>query len=257
MTTIKNRYYVPNNSALLFAGDVRPEEANALARELFGDWKRTEDPHVLYPEPEQPALKGSSTIAVIQPVKTVTIQQSWLGPSMTTDVASTFAADVFSFIIGQPNSRFYRNLIDSGAFDRASVSYFSQAHSGPISFFGVTSADRFERANAALARELQHVTDADYFTDEELEFAKNQLEVSEIFGRERTNEFVHTVSFWWASGSLKYYEDYIDNLRKISRADVQNYLRRYVIEKPSVTGVVPAMLKLMNATNVAPLSSVA
>jgi len=250
MVTIKNRYYVPNNSALLFAGDVKPDDAYALAKEIFGDWKRSDDPHVLYPEPPHPPLKASALIAVIQPVKTVTVQQSWQGPGMTADVPSTFAADVFSFIISQPNSRFYRHLIDSGSFDRASISYFSQVHTGPINFFGVTSADRFDRARAAVAKELDHMTDADYFTDEELEFAKNQLEVSEIYGRERTSNFVHTVSFWWASGGLQYYLDYIDNLRKVSRLDVQNYLRRYVIGKPSVTGVLVSESDLAKLTSI-------
>jgi zinc protease len=56
MVTIKDRYYVPNNSALLFAGDVKPDEAFALASELFGDWKKTDDPHVKWPEPVHPAL---------------------------------------------------------------------------------------------------------------------------------------------------------------------------------------------------------
>jgi zinc protease len=141
-------------------------------------------------------------------------------------------------------------VIDSGLFDRASISYFSQVHTGPINFFGVTAADRFDRARAALANELEHMTDADYFTDEELQFAKNQLEVSEIYGRERTSDFVHTVSFWWASGGLKYYEDYIDNLRKVGRSDVQNYLRRYVIGMPSVTGVLVSESDLPKLTSI-------
>ena len=239
MITIKDRYYVPNNSSLLFAGDVTPEEAFALAAEFFGpsEWKRTENPHVKWPEPPHPPLKQSTTIAVIQPVETVTMQQSWHGPGMTADMPATFAADVFSFIVGQPTSRFHRNLIDSGAFDEASISYFSQVHTGPINFTGVTSADRFEKARRAWAEELKHVTDAGYFTDEELKFAKDQLEVSEIYGRERTSDFVHTVSFWWATGGLKYYQDYLDNLRKVTRADINAYLTRYVIGKPSVTGV--------------------
>lgn len=252
MIRIKNRYYVPNNSALLFAGDIRPEDAFALAQEFFGaaDWKRAEDPHVKWPEPPHPALKQSSTIAVIQPVETVTLNQAWHGPGMTADTPSTFAADVFSFITSQPTSRFHKNLIDSGAFDQASITYFSQTHTGPINFFGVTSAQRFDKAKAAWAEELKHVTDADYYTDEELKFAKDQLEVSEIYGREKTTDFVHTVSFWWASGGLKYYQDYLDNLRKVSRADINNYLKRYVIGKPSVTGVLTSEADLPKLTSV-------
>ena len=237
MQTLKDRYYVPNNSALLFAGDVNPEEAYTLAEELFAEWKPTDDPHKLYPEPPHPALKASSTIAVIQPVNTATLQVAWQGPSMAEDTPSTFAADVLSFIIGQPTSRFYRNLIDSGLFDNASISYFSQVHTGPINAFGQTSPDRLDKAHAALLNEISHFTDPDYFTDEELKFAKDQLEVSEIYNRERPTDFISTVSFWWASGGLDYYRNYLDNLRKVSRADIQNYVRRYIAGKPSVTGV--------------------
>jgi len=237
MQTLKDRYYVPNNSALLFSGDVNPAEAYALAEEMFAEWKATDDPHTLYPVPPHPPLKQSSTLAVIQPVNTATVQIAWQGPSMVTDMPSTFAADVLSFILGQPTSRFYRNLIDSGLFDNAGISYFSQVHTGPINAFGQTTPERLDKAHAALLSEIGHFTDADYFTDEELAFAKDQLEVSEIYNRERPSEFTHTVSFWWASGGLDYYRNYLDNLRKVSRADVQNYVRRYITGKPSVTGV--------------------
>ena len=237
MQTLKDRYYVPNNSALLFAGDVDPEEAYALAEELFGEWKPTDDPHKLYPVPPHPPLKQSSTIAVIQPVNTSAVQIAWQGPSMVEDVPATFAADVLSFILQQPTSRFYKNLVDSGLFDNASIFYFSQVHTGPINAFGQTSPDRVDKAHAALLNEISHLADANYFTDEELAFAKDQLEVSEIYNRERPTDFVHTVSFWWASGDLDYYRNYLDNLRKVSRADIQNYVRRYISGKPSVTGV--------------------
>src|SRR5204862_7893391 len=70
MQTLKARYYVPNSSALLFAGDVNPAEAYALADELFSEWKATDDPHKLYRVPAHPPLKQSSTIEGIQQVNT-------------------------------------------------------------------------------------------------------------------------------------------------------------------------------------------
>ncbi len=242
MTTLKERYYVPNNAALLFAGDIRPEEAYAVAEELFGtDWKPAGDPHTLYPEPPIPPLKQSSKIAVIRPVKTVLIQIAWHGPSMTTDTPSTFAADTLSFILQQPSSRFHRNLIDSGLFDNVNLSYFSQAHTGPITATGVTSPERADRAHAALVNEIGHLTDPGYFSDEELAFAKDQTEVAEIYNRERPSQFVLTLAFWWsAGGGLDYYRNYIDKLRRVSRTDIQTYVRRYIADKPSVTGVLLA-----------------
>ena len=239
MLTLQERYYVPNNTAVLFGGDVEPEEAFGIAAELFGPavWPRSEDPHAKYPEPVHPPLEGSSMIAVIQPVQTATIQMSWHGPGMLADTASTFAADVLGFIVNQPTSRFHKRLIDTGLLDGAAMNYYSQVHTGPISVTGVTSTERLDRARAAMLVELERMADADAFSDEELEFAKNQMEVSEIYSRERPTEFVHSVSFWWATGGLDYYESYLDNLRRVSRADIQAYLRQYVLGRPSVTGL--------------------
>ncbi|MEO6289288.1 MAG: pitrilysin family protein, partial [Ginsengibacter sp.] len=52
MTIIKEKYYYPNNSILVICGDVAHEKAFTLAREIFGDWKKSSfDPHIKYPIP--------------------------------------------------------------------------------------------------------------------------------------------------------------------------------------------------------------
>jgi hypothetical protein len=53
-------------------------------------------------------------VIVKQNVESVIAQIGWHGPSIGKDDASTYAADVFSYIVQQPNSRFQRALIDSG-----------------------------------------------------------------------------------------------------------------------------------------------
>jgi predicted Zn-dependent peptidase len=54
----------------------------------------------------------------------------------------------------------------------------------------------------------------------------------------RPSLFVNTLAFWWsAGGGLDYYRHCIDTLRRVSRADIQTYVRRYITDKPSVTGV--------------------
>ena len=51
---------------------------------------------------------------IVQPVQNVIINIGWHGPSIGKDNPATYAADVFSFILRQPNSRFQRNLVDTG-----------------------------------------------------------------------------------------------------------------------------------------------
>ena len=41
----------------------------------------------------------------------------------------------------------------------------------------------------------------------------------------------------WCTGGLQYYLDYIDNLRKVSRQDLYDYVNTYIKGKPCITGV--------------------
>jgi zinc protease len=61
--------------------------------------------------------------------------------------------------------------------------------------------------------------------------------VNEIYDREKPSEYAHTVSFWWASSGLDYYANYIENLRKVTRADISRYVERYIRNKPRVVAV--------------------
>jgi zinc protease len=237
MRTIQNRYYIPNNSALIVAGDAAPEEIFKLVLELFGDWPRGDDPFVKFPIPEHPPLDSSAKVTVIQPVNAVMIMKQWHGPSMRDDIKATFAADVFSFIIGQPNSRFQKMLVDSGLVDGIGLSYQSLVHTGPITLQARSDTGRFDRAMAAIETEIAHFADPDYYTEEQLEYAKNQLEQGEIYSQEQTSNFVHTISFWWSTGGLDYYLNYIDNLRAVTRADVTAYVNRYILGKANITGI--------------------
>ncbi|TDG11407.1 insulinase family protein [Seongchinamella unica] len=240
MMLFREHYYIPNNSALIFSGDVDPQEPYELAEEFFGSWARSKDPSVRFPVPAHKALSRSSRLAVVQPVQRVILNISWHGPGMKEDPASTYAADVLSFILSQPDSGWNRRLVESGLFDYTTLSYLSQVHTGPISFIGVTSAERLDEAHAAARAEIEALTSAVYFTDEELAFAKNQLEYSELRGRQQPSNYAHTVAFWWATGGLDYYRNYIDDLRKVTRKDINRYVDRYIHDKPHVTAALVA-----------------
>jgi zinc protease len=40
MREIQQKYYIPNNAALIVTGDVDPQRVFALAEMAFGDWKK-------------------------------------------------------------------------------------------------------------------------------------------------------------------------------------------------------------------------
>ena len=234
MRLIQSRYYVPNNSALVVTGDVDPQIIFKLGEELFGDWKKSEDPFVKFPLVEHPPLTKSEGAIVSQPVQSVLVQVSWQGPSIGKDDAATYAADVFSFIIRQPNSRFQRALVDSQLTTGANIGYYTQRNVGPIQAIVSTTPDKAKAAMKALYAEIAQFDKPGYFTDEELESAKTLLEADDLYSREKLSEYGRTLSFWWSTTGIDYFRGYHKNLRATTRADIIKYVKTYIQNKPHI-----------------------
>jgi len=235
MRLIQGRYYVPNNSALVITGDVKPDEVYKLAQEFFGEWPRREkDPFIEFPMVEHPPLPKSEGAIIKQPVTNVILEIGWQGPSIGKDDAATYAADTFSFIMTQPDSRFQRDLVDSGLVTAVGIGYYTQRNVGPINVFAQTTPDKAQAAIKAIYNEVAHFNDKDYYTDEQLESAKALLEADDLYSREKLDEYSKTLGFWWSSTGIEYFRGYLANLRRTSRADISRYITTYIQGKPHV-----------------------
>jgi len=234
MRLIQSRYYLPNNSALIVTGDVQTENVFKLAEELFGTWEKGPDPFIKFPMVDHPPLAKSEGIIVEQDLENVLIQIGWHGPSIGKDNTGTYAADVFSYIIQQPNSRFQRALVDSGLTAGVSVNYYTQRNVGPIRITLQTAPDKAKPAMDALYAEIAQFGNPNYYSDEELANAKNLLEAEDLYRREKLSEYTHTLGFWWSSTGMDYYRGYHKNLRAVSRDDIKKYVSTYILGKPHV-----------------------
>lgn len=242
MRTIQSRYYVPNNAALVVTGDAKPEEVFRLAEQTLGSWERRPvDPFKEFPLVEHPPLPKSKGQVIEKTVETdaargdnVFVSIGWQGPSIGNDNAATYAADVFSYIITQPDSRFQRNLVDSGLAASVNFGYYTQRNVGPIQLIMLTTPEKAKAAIKAVYDEIAQFTRPDYFTDEELDSAKTILESNDLFEREKPSEYAHTLSFWWSSTGVDYFRGYHKNLRAVSRDDINRYIKTYIQGKNHV-----------------------
>ncbi|MGH7652678.1 MAG: M16 family metallopeptidase [Gemmatimonadaceae bacterium] len=240
MRTIEKKYYVPNNSAVIVAGDVDPQTVFALAERELGSWSRSADPFVSDPIPPIPPLQKSDGVVVEAPVGAVTIQIQWQGPSVGQDPKSTYAADVFSDVLNDPQSQFQQKLVDSGLWQSIGVNYYTLNHTGPITISGQTSPSQLRGALSALYGEIGKFDTPGYFTADELEAVKAHRAVTSAFDRERASGFAHTLGFWWSVASLEYYMGYVDNMAQQSLEDLRAYARKYIVGKPHIAGVLIA-----------------
>jgi len=235
MQTIKSLYYVPNNSALILSGDVTPARGFRAAVEIFGDWPRAADPFAT-PAPNPPPLSKSAAAIVEKPVNSVTLAFEWQGPSVTSDPAATYAADVLSTVLNNPASPFQKRIVDSGLAFQATISYYTLGHVGPITVFAQTSPDKLASAKRAILEELGKLADESYVPQALLDDAQKQLGIQALYEREQPSEWAHTIGFWWAVAGLDYYRTYVPNMQKVTRADIARYARNYLAGKNFVVG---------------------
>jgi zinc protease len=245
METIKNRYYVPNNSALVVTGDVSADEIFAMADKLYVDWARGADPFVKFPLVTHPPIQKTEAVVVVQPVRVIDGQLVWHGPSTVgPSVPDTYAADALGEALRLPSSRFQKALVDSGACISVGFGWYTQMNTGPITANFEATPEKVDTCIKTLRGELAKMT-SEYVTQEDLSRGAHELEVQTVQERERPSELAHTLTFWWTSAGLDYYLHYVDNLYKVTPADAARYIATYITNKPFVLGVMvsPEMAK--------------
>jgi len=140
-------------------------------------------------------------------------------------------------VLANPSSKFQKRLVDSGLTFGVSLNYYTQAHVGPINIFAQAAPEKALEAKKAILEEIAKIGDPGYITDKELSAAQTQLGIQALYQREQASEYAHTVGFWWAVTGLDYYRNYVANMQKVTRADLANYARKYIVGKPHVTAL--------------------
>lgn len=239
MKTIQEKYYYPNNTMLVVAGDVEAKDVFKQAKKIYGDWKASDfDPFEKFPIPEfEPLAEDEYFVTLNENAQLPIIMMGYHGPDTRNDIKSTYAADVFSYILGQASSKLQKDLVDAGLALQVQVGYQTCKFTGPISITLVPTPGKTREAMAVLDEHIAQWDKDDYFTDEQLETSKNLLSIDDAYGKEKTSDFVHTVTYWWAVADIQYYTNYVENLQKVSREDIKRYVQTYIKGKPRVTGI--------------------
>ncbi|MDQ0639479.1 zinc protease [Pedobacter sp. W3I1] len=239
MDSIKNKYYWPNNAVLVIAGDVKVDEAFSYVNSVFGSWKRSPvDPFVKWPIPEFKPLQKNDYYFVESNKSPVPFMLfSWHGPDTRNDIPATYAADVFSFIVNQNGSKMKQALINSGLAQQADVNYYTQKYTGPISLMVSPNPAKIKECYQEVLKQISLWANDDYLSDLQIERAKRLLSIEQVERREVTSDYAHLLSFWWASASIDYYTHYEENVNKVTRKDLLDYVRKYIKDKPYCAGL--------------------
>ncbi len=254
---IQKKYYIPNNAAIFVSGDVNPKKVLAAVKKYYGNWEKGPNPWAKAQDPQlRPATK--KPVYLVYPDPTfykgiAQLQTVMRGPDVIREEKPTYAADVWGYLYGSPTGKFKNNIFRTVPKiyekDITSAGYFTQRDGGEI-YFGtyilvnpkMSTAKRAKDFNEAIFAEVEKtVEDANYFDKNEFQLVKKRLEDKQILDLEESDHFMENLSFWWTASSAEYFFNYITNLNKVTKKDINEFLQEYVLSN------VPIVVVRMNA----------
>ncbi len=254
LRSIQKQYYVPDNAALFIGGDIEPEIVNAFVNKYYGTWQKStdSDSRGFYKQAENPCSNKILLVMCDPQVSPMLAQilMVYRGPDTATDVKSTYGADVYGSLATNPDGRFIKNLTEDPVLKIPGADYFStwyqtKLSAGRTSFIAVClepENDLVNRVNHFYEKTANEeipkmLKDKNYFSKNEFKKIKQQLKDSRLIDTETAQGFLTSLRFWWASAPAGYYFSYEDNINKTSKNDVNEFLKKYILNKEPVIAV--------------------
>jgi zinc protease len=228
IVAFQKRIFMPNNGSLIVAGDTTPEAITAALEQALKDWKPGDPPRATLPQP--PPAKPVTVYLVDKPGAA----QSVLSVGQVGQPRSSpdyFPLTLMNEILGgQFSSRINLNLREDKGYTYGASSHFIfRQGPGPFQAGGSVRTEVTREALVELVKELTDITGARPISDDELEFAKEQVI------RGFPSQFETTAG---VAGTLvelvlfnlpdDYFATYTSRVEAVTNADVNRVARKYL-----------------------------
>ncbi len=221
------KHFIPNNSFIIFAGDITPEEAVPLVERYFKEWKKGENPHKKF----QTVSDVSKTRVVIVD-KPGAVQSAIRIGHLGIDRKNKDYVKVYTLntlLGGYFNSRINMNLRETHGYTYGAYSSFdSRIYPGPF----IVSADvRNEVTDSSVAeiiKELKRIIE-EPVPEDELKMAKDYIVGSFPLQIETPAQVASRVMTIEIYGLPKdFYDKFRDEVKKITAKDIQEVAKKYL-----------------------------
>jgi zinc protease len=228
-----DKWYHPNNAALIVCGDFDPERAMERIKALFGPIAKG----------TLPPRKSASRVAREGPLRKE-IPSKFEAPRLlmgfnTVEIShpDDVVLDVISAILtGGKTGRLYKKLIEGEEIANAvDTSNSSGRYPGwfAIQLELLTGQDR-GYAEKLLLAELARLRD-EPVSEAELKRVRQMVLAGLVFGRESVHDLADSIAQGVTVSSLEYLKSYLPRIMAVSAADVQRVARKYLDPEQRVT----------------------
>ena len=220
-----NNYYAPSNMVTVIVGDVNTSKVIEKVSQAFNsEYKKPVKKHF---------RKEFSLFAQKRKVEYFDTQSGYMmigfrGVNISDN--ETYALDVLAEILGGgKSSKFYRNIKEQkGIVYSISASNGSYRDDGIFYVNANYTPNNAQKVEKAIFDEITYVQKYGV-TEEELNIAKNIIEQDTYYARESTSNISSEIGYVLAlTGSADLYNDYIENIKKVTVADVQRAAQKFL-----------------------------
>lgn len=249
---IQKAFYIPNNSALFVGGDVEHEKVYKMVDEIFGGWKKGENPFK-NGFPSHSKNPFSKTYFCVMPFDSISeeiarISVKYRGPDAAFEREDTYAMDIFTECLSNPSGKFKKSILADEYIESPSAEYVSQGYltRRTCGTFGVNvvvtnpEKELSERAKYFSSRLPELLKNAaESITEEDIARTVVKLQDSNIYTNETAQGILRNVRFWWTVADEDYAFTYDKKMSEIKAAEIRNVVEKYIKGKnPLVTVLV-------------------
>ncbi|HIE30672.1 TPA: insulinase family protein [Candidatus Poribacteria bacterium] len=234
-------YYVPNNAILVVVGDFDTERILAKARDYFQEIPAGDDisePRTVEPEQHgerRVVVRKEGNIAYVDIAYHISAISDW----------DVYPLDVLRMVLSYgKTSRIYKEVVDKEL--ATSAAFYTSRNRDPSlawMYAQVRDGIKPEDVEQALLNEIAKIQ-AELISDVELNRAINQAEAGFVYQQDSVSNQAHRLGYYESIISHKFLDSYIQNIRSVSKEDVQRVAQKYLhADNRTVGYFIPNKLK--------------
>ncbi len=239
------KYYIPNNAIAVAVGDFEPPALLDKLQSSFGKIERGADVPPL--NVAEPAQEGERRVTVRRPGANPYFLAAYHAPQATDP--DFFACFMLSGVLsGSPvfaaggraspgrSSRLYRALVEKELATSVYASYHPMLD--PYLFqveASVRHGVEIERVEEAIFAELERIA-AEPISKDEYQKVLKQTRAQYVYAEDGVSNHGYRLGMLDIVASYKMYDTFLENLEKVSKADIQRVAAKYLSEHNRTVG---------------------
>lgn len=230
-----HEFYEPNNATIVIVGDIDADKMIKQIKDYFGPIKKgPEPPKVFVKEPEQ---QGERRVYVKKQAELPSIDIIYHTPNLRDP--DTYALDVLEAVFsGGKSSRLYHDLVYEKQIAQYADADYEGVTKDPETFSfsaGVMPGKTADEVEKALYQEIEKIQ-KEPPTAKEMQKAKNQIEASFIMAQDSDFYRAMLLGQYESVDTWKLLNTYLDNIKKVTAADVQRVAKKYLVSENKTVG---------------------